>query len=206
MIGLSPVTVSCIHRLIALGYRRILYSFRIVGSITIFDSSLVSDEDIRLCYEFMDCDKDKSKIDVLRDFFVKSFPTLLLNQYSDSSTPFSIIICDTTKECFTTYSSLYSYSSNIFFIEYSNSNVNLRLLSQCINSGYFIIKPCYLIRILNSMNTTKKKYTSIQQQINGNGMVVLIVLLKYILIKCAFRWIMRQLCSSHPFLLRSVVK
>lgn len=117
-----------------------LYCYiRIVGTFSIFDSSTVSDEDINVCYEFMEKDKDKMKIDVLRVFFIKSFPTLSINPFSNTNNFYSIIICDTSKNCFTSYSSLYSYSSNVFFIEYSNYQIIIRLFSKCMIVSFLLI-------------------------------------------------------------------
>lgn len=143
-----------------------LYCYiRIVGTFSIFDSSAVSDEDIKVCFEFMEKDKDKRKIEVLREFFIKSFPTLSINPFSNTNCSFSIIVCDTSKNCFTSYSSLYSYSSNVFFIEYSSNQIIIRLFSKCMIIC-FLLKIALLFNINHEFNEDDKKEVHLDETSN----------------------------------------
>lgn len=90
------------------------------------DSSIISEKDIRYCFEFTQDDISKRKDVVVVRYFENFFPSVVIQPISNMSSNFSCILYDLNAgKDKMDFSTLFSYSSNIVFCNYQMHKTDL---------------------------------------------------------------------------------
>ena len=127
VIGLSPLTISCIRTLIAMGCS--IYCMKSqIGYFSVADPSLISDSDIQHCFEFTIEKIGKRKDEVIQDYFKQLFPSVTIKTEISNTSKYSCVLSESCSASI----DLFSFSFSVYLVEYYERNIILSFYSQCI--------------------------------------------------------------------------